>query len=497
MFNPGSNEADPSVTDAWKRHACRKVYYLFMKYFEQIRITRSSLPDTDVTPRTFDLEFISTSHLHKSITNCVLLNYYQGTYPAHNEEEVSYQCLPIVFCTNRKSPRHLKSLFVRELKLKLYRPEAPRTNDPVQVGNNAVTMQQVPAPLVNNAGMDAGHGPNVNVVAAQVPAQQPLQVQVATNQTTVTQQVHNAINVQQALHVQTYNALAGWIQFPPENYELIKDIIPKKANHNEHYLKAGNLVSPLAMIFIRGYLHIMWKQSVEGRSWKYSTGYGTDNFQLIGDIPIFQNYTIKNLVFEGDEWDLQCKNYCAKFMVNFCHHGTSFLTKENFFDTWINNLLNEKETKATSTGRKKRKPQESGFCTLLKKIKNELGDQHSIYAELFLHSYTAEEDNQRPAPNPTGFVFDFFTEENEGMNRLLGQCNTKKQWESCLQYAINNHCCSKTFVECIFKTRISWCNKIQQASNELLTSNGLINSSPFEKQNCYYNKDDPCYSLLP
>lgn len=466
MFNPGLNEDDCQI--AWKRHACRKVYYVFLSYFEKIRTVRQSLQSSDYLDSeehvAFNADYISVASLKKTFAKLFLIREYDGDYPLDEEDAVMYKNLPIVFCTNSKTPRYGKSMYVRELKLSIRGIDGP-----AQVGPPTSTAQF--GTIDNNVlPVNPGTSTSTGVVSASTGA-------VSRSSRGIGSEGH----VSQVPNISHSNPV--WWMFMEQS--AVQEITTKycsKANYNESFLKTGNSASITAVFFIRAYLHVMCLQSINGRNWATTTGGCYSNYDKMGEIVIYEDsYTLKHLYHGESEWRTTCKNYSNKFFLSFYKNCMAALTPENFFDTWLS-ILEKKKAAGTAS-----------CCLVLKQIKAELGENHIHFAELFLYSYNNE---QRPPPSSENYMFQFFNAEHIELNQLLHRCNSRTEWEGCVGLAVQDHCCSRTFVNCVFKTRILWCYNLKIAKELIELGRGNEVASYFVKENSYYRVGHEAFQML-
>jgi hypothetical protein len=295
MFNPSTGIE--ACEAAWKRHACRKIYFDMMGYLNRIHEIRTNL-DSDVTvvvPATaYKSDLFTQKSLIMGFCSFFVRNSYirddGGAYPnpAYGQQ-FQYQCQPVVFVTRRRGPRHGKCRFLRPVHLD------------ANVLTNEINHRNGRLGIAMNGGFDFATGFGV-----------------------IDCVVHRPEHYAELAHRYDIDRRLSFAQC------FVKEK-PEKMNL-------------MAIIFIRGYIKYLCDISCAGRDFLSPMGNIQPMFDVLGAHVIVGNYTIRDLYYKYcSDYYGSVKNYGKMFEINFFNEIKDW-TNVTYFGAWFS-CLTSKGTK--------------------------------------------------------------------------------------------------------------------------------------------------------
>jgi hypothetical protein len=435
MFNPG-NGLD-SCLPAWKRHACRMVYFELMSYVRKLIDVRDQLVVNHRVPGTaFNIDSLEERFFRYTFASYFSRHSYVRTddgdgYPNTLAGELlNYECQPVVVVTRKKSPRYGRCRFVR----------------PVNMDANVLITER--NNLLAGVGAEAAH--TIETIDGNAPGD-------ANNQVT------------------------DLILLRPVGWKEVHEKL--KLNNNFSFISVclrdvAKGTSALAFLFLRGYIKYLADKSNAGRNWDTSTGAGSAVWNAIGSLKIYGDYSYRDLFYRNEPFLFKdhMKNFGRLFEVDFWARS-SRMEEIGFFAAWI---------EALSCNKRK-----AAYVDVFMKTTNDL-DLNRL-GQLICFSRIKVDGvciNRHVAPPPEMHVIVTLEKQDPvnaaTMDRKIRRCNSRPMWNDCITHCKDYGCLTNLFLSSVMKLRILWCVQYRKLV-DLVDNDDLCELTAEEMRQMYYN----------
>lgn len=225
------------------------------------------------------------------------------------------------------------------------------------------------------------------------------------------------------------------------------------------------------IIFIRAYIHVLSRDSKNGRQWGQCDGQSQYMYNEIGKITLYNAYTFQDLWYrhrvdskKGDEYkNLGSQFHCAWHNKLFKQRRPGPNENYPFIQQWINFL------------RSKNKP---NHAIILEKAVSDIVAANGMrdLNSLIMHSFFFPK--QKVACKDFGEIIPMkvmnghdsqINQHARQIDHQLSVCRSRGQWEHIINYVLETGILTDMLLEAIMKVRILWCYIIIELCSPRMT----------------------------